>query len=186
MSGAARRFLPVAALALLLAAGTACGGGGGGGGGPTAPQPGVAFTPSGVAAPAVRLVRGAGSAGNVLELQVQADALPPVYGVVFDLSFPPNLLRFDGFTEGTFLGRDGTQTSLHVAESSSGRLVVGYTRLGSDAGLIGGSGTMMTLRFTAVGPGAGSLAFSQNQLVDSGANEIRGPAWGGGSVQVTL
>lgn len=173
-------------LVLALAAAIACGGGGGGGGGgPTAPQPGVTFTPSGVSAPAVRLLPGGGS-GNVLELQVRADALPAVYGVAFDLAFPSNLLRFDGFTEGGFLGQNGAQTSLQVAENPSGRLVVGYTRLGSDAGLVGGSGTMMTLRFTAIGPGGGNFTFSENRLVDDRADEIRGPAWGGGSVQVTF
>lgn len=190
MTGSGRasfRALRWMAAALALAATAACGGGGGGGGGggPTAPQPGITFTASGVSAPAVRLVRGPGSSGSVLEVQVQADGLPAIFGTAFDLSFPANLLRFDGFTEGSFLSQDGAATSLQVAENPAGRLVVGYTRLGA-VGMQGGSGTMMTLRFTAIGSGAGSFTFSANQLVDTGANEIRGPSWGGGSVQVAL
>lgn len=185
-AGKLRRAARRGALALALAAATACGGGGGGGGGgPTVPQAGITFTGANVSAPAVRLVRGPGSSGNVLELEVRADGLPAIYGLAFDLAFPASLLRFEGFADGGFLAQDGAQTSLQVAENPSGRLVVGYTRLG-DVGMVSGSGALMVLRFTAIAPGSGSFTFSQNRLFDTGADEIRGPAWGGGSVQVVL
>jgi hypothetical protein len=75
-------------------------------------------------------------------------------------------------------------TSLQVAESPAGTVVVGYTRLGS-AGMIGGSGDLVVLRFTSAGTGSGSFSFARNQLIDGTGSEIRGPAWGGGTVQVT-
>lgn len=176
-----------AAAALALVAATACGGGdgGGGGGGPTTPQPGVAFSGASVTAPAVRLLRGPGSAGTTFEVQVQAESLPAVYGFAFDLSFPANLLRFDGVTEGGFLAQGGIQTSLQVAENPAGRLVVGYARLGN-VGAVAGDGTLMVLRFTAVAPGGGSFTFSANQLFDAAGAEVVGPTWAGGTVQVTL
>jgi hypothetical protein len=43
----------------------------------------------------------------------------------------------------------------------------------------------MTLRFTAAGAGAGSLTFDRNRLFNQRGDEVRGPAWGGGTVQVT-
>lgn len=184
-----RRSIVIAALAAALA-GAACGGGGGGGGGgtppPTQPQPGIVFNGSGVAAPAVRLARGAASSGTVLEVEVRAEQLPGVYGLAFDLTYPSNALRFDAFAEGGFLTGGGpAQTSLQVAEPSSGRLVVGHTRLGA-VGAVAGSGVILTLRFVAVGSGSGSLSFSSNRLFDASGDEVPGAAWGGGTVQVTM
>jgi hypothetical protein len=43
----------------------------------------------------------------------------------------------------------------------------------------------MTFRFTASGAGAGSISFSRNRLFDEQGDEVLGPAWGGGTVQVT-
>ena len=180
-------FLAAALAAVLTAAGCGGGGGGGGGGGtpPTQPQPGITFNGSTVTAPAVRLARGAGSSGSVLEVEVRADQLPGIYGLAFDLTFPSNLLRFDAFAEGSFLSGGGTQTSLQVAEAGAGRLVVGHTRLG-DAAATSGSGLLMTLRFVAVGSGSGSFSFTANELFDAGGNPVGGTAWGGATVQVTL
>lgn len=182
---AAAALATIVAVAVLFA-GVGCGGGGGGGGGgPTQPQPGITFTGSGVAAPAVRLTRGAGTSGSVLELEVRADQLPGVYGLAFDLVYPSGVLRFEGFAEGDFLGRNGpVQTSLQLAEPSAGLLVVGHSRLG-DTGTVAGSGLLLTLRFTAVASGSGSFTFSANRLFDARGDQIRGPAWGGGTVQVT-
>lgn len=183
-----RAAVLAAALALALS-GVGCGGGGGGGGGtpppPTQPPGSITFNGSAVAAPAVRLVRGAGSTSTVLELEVRADQLDVAYGIAFDLTFPSNLLRFDAFAEGAFLTEGGAQTSLQVAEPTAGRLVVGHTRLGSVAAAAG-SGTFMRLRFVAVGPGSGSFSFSSNRVFDAAGNEVAGTAWGGGTVQVTM
>lgn len=188
MRAPGRRRAPVLALAAVLTV-AACGGGGGGGGGgtppPTQPQPGITFSGSSVAAPAVRLARGAASAGSVLELEVRADGLAGVYGLAFDLTYPSNLLRFDAFAEGSFLSGGGAQTSLQVAEAGTGRLVVGHTRLGNVAATAG-SGTLLTLRFVAVGPGSGSFSFSANRVFDAAGKEVSGTAWGGGTVQVTM
>ncbi|HSL84676.1 MAG TPA: cohesin domain-containing protein [Thermoanaerobaculia bacterium] len=175
-----------AGLALALA-GLGCGGGGGGGGGtpPTQPPGSITFNGSSVAAPAVRLVRGAGSGSTVLELEVRGDQLASTYGIAFDLTFPSNLLRFDAFAEDGFLSQGGAQTSLQVAQPTPGRLVVGHTRLG-DVGAVSGSGTFMRLRFVAVGTGSGSFSFSANRVFDAAGRQVGGTAWGGGTVQVAM
>ena len=181
----------LAALGLAAAAVAACGGGGGGGGGggptppppPPQPQPAINFTGDSVAAPAVRLVRGAGSSATVLELEVRADQLPAVYALAFDLTYPSAALSFDAFAEGGFLDGNGVETSLQVAEPNPGRLVIGHSRLG-EVGVIAGSGLLMTLRFDAAGAGTGEIAFERNQLFDQRGVEVRGASWAGGTVEV--
>jgi len=183
--GLAGALAQVLILTLTLAL-TSCGGGGGGGGGggPTAPQAGLTFTAEGGSAPAVRLLTAAGTSGTTLVVQVQADQLSGVYGLAFDLSFPSGVLRYDGSTEGTFLSAGGATTTLQVAEAAPGQLVVGASRLG-DVGATGGSGQLMTLRFTGIGAGSGTLSFSATKVFDASGDEIRGPSWLGGTVQVT-
>ena len=177
----------VAFAALPLAS---CGGGGGGGGGggvtpPTPPQSSVTFSAGTASAPAIRLARGSGSSGTTLEIEVRADGVDDLYGVAFDLTFPSGVLRYEGVTEGPQLSNGGTRTSLQVAQTASGRLVVGHTRLG-DVGGASGSGVLMTLRFTAIGAGSGSLGFSADQAYDSGGDAIGDLSWAGGTVNATL
>lgn len=121
----------------------------------------------------------------MLELVVRADGLTDVYGAAFDLTYPSELLRFEASAEGEFLGQGGAQTTLQVAESPQGRLIVGYSRLGA-AGGVDGSGELVILRFVATASGSGNFAFSRNQLVDPDGAAIPGASWGGGSVRVEL
>jgi hypothetical protein len=44
----------------------------------------------------------------------------------------------------------------------------------------------MTLRFTGIGAGSGTLSFSMTKVFDNSGKEMRGPSWLGGTVQVTL
>jgi len=166
-----------------------CGGGGGGGGGgmtpPTMPQTGVMFTAGSATAPAIRLTRGAGSSGTVLEVEVRSDSVNDLYGVAFDLTFPSSVLRYDGYSEGSQLSSGGTQTSLQVAQAGSGQLVIGHSRLGDVAGS-SGSGVLLTLRFTAISSGSGSLSFAANQAFDSAGDALGDVSWAGGTVSATL
>jgi hypothetical protein len=119
-----------------------------------------------------------------LNLDVQADAVTNLYGVAFDLSYPSNLLRFDGVDEGPFLAAQGVSTEL-LSSASGGTLVIGATRLGNVAG-VSGSGVLMTLRFTAVGTGNGTFDFSSNQAFNPAGNPLGGITWAGGSVRTQL
>lgn len=189
MTGQARRSASVLTLTLALIVGVtaACGGGGGGGGGPappTGPQPSMTFTGSSVSAPSVSLARGSASTATTLQLEVRADGLTDVYGVAFDLTFPSGVLSYEGVTEGSFLATGGAGTSLQVAQTASGRLVVGASRLGA-VGSTSGSGVLMTLRFSASGSGSGSFGFANNQVLDAQGSQVSGVSWGGGSIQVT-
>lgn len=176
-------------LALLLtvaACGGSGGGGGGGGGGPTPPPPpGVTFTPTGGATANVIVMRRTGGAGNTLVLEVRAEGVTDLYGVAFDLRYPSNLLRLDSRTEGELLSQNGVATTFQAAESGPGNLVVGISRLGGVSGVTG-SGVLMTLQFTAVGAGSGTLSFVSNRAFDSGGLQVGGVQWLGGTLQVNL
>lgn len=187
-AAAARRgqALLAAAALLVFAALAACGGGS-----PTSPPPppppaaGLTFTPGGTSGgAAVVLSRTGATGGRDLDLAVEARQVGNLYGVAFDLGYPPSVLSYQGATPGDFLATGGFQVSLQVAEQS-GNLIVGVTRLGAVPGA-SGSGTLLTLRFSAVGSGTGSLSFSRTEAVDSAGRPIGGVAFVGGSVQSTF
>jgi hypothetical protein len=172
-------------LLVLILGLAACGGGGGGGGPspPTQPTASVTFTPATSGVPAIRLERN-GTGATTLNLDVVADGVTNLYGVAFDLSYPANLLRFDGASEGPFLAATGLSTELLV-DAAGGRLVVGATRLGAVGGAAG-TGSLLTLRFTAVGSGTGTFAFSANQAFNPVGNPLGGITWAGGTVRTQL
>ncbi|MEM1249124.1 MAG: cohesin domain-containing protein [Acidobacteriota bacterium] len=166
----------------------ACGGGGGGGGGTPAPTP-PPTGPSSVALEAtaptsgIFVQRGGGSGGTRLEVEVRAVEVSGVFGLAFDLVFPANLLSYQGFAEGDFLGADGAETSLQVSDTGSGRLIVGATRLGQ-VGAMTGSGVVVTLVFQATTIGTGALSFQANEAIGGVGEEVT-LTWSGGTVRVT-
>lgn len=180
------------ALGAMLAAGglmiAGCGGGGGGGGtGPTGPPPpgtSIVFTPAGGGS--ILLGSGAGTQGTTLALDLRTTGVQDLYGLAFHLSYPVAALHYVGATEGNLLNGGGVvPTSFQIVDSPPGNLVVGLTRLGTVAGTAS-AGTLLSLQFSAVASGSGTMAFSANQANDSNGNAIPGVAWAGGSVQVTL
>lgn len=176
-----------------ILASIACGGGGGGGGGtpappppPTVPVAGITYTAgSAPAQESITLVQGAVSTTE-LTLEVRAVNVEDLFGVSFDLTFPSSLLRLDSVTEEPWLSSNGAaQTSFLTNDSQAGTLVVGFSRLGAVAGRTG-SGTLMTLRFTATGTGSGTFSFSNNEFFDRDGVSVSGISWAGGSVMVQL
>lgn len=182
--GVIARLALVALVVAVLTLAPACGGGGGGGG-PTQPPPpqnGITFTPAGAAgADSVSLSR-RGQSATTLTLDVQVNQVADLYGLSFDLRFPASALTFTGFSEGTVLNAGGNQTSIQVVESPAGNLVVGITRLGAVAGVTG-SGTLLTLQFSAAASGNGALSFADGRAFtpDGTIDTIE---FVGGSVQV--
>lgn len=175
---------------LLVALLWACGGGGGGGSGPTAPPPppqaSLVFSPAGGGANSLSLVASAESTSSRLVLSLSATDVEALYGVAFDLDYPDQVLRYDGASEGDFLTQAGEfVTTVQTAQPTSGRLVIGVTRLGPVPGA-SGSGTLLTLEFTAIGSGQGNLAFSNNRAFDPQGEVRPDVAWFGGSVEVVL
>jgi hypothetical protein len=176
-------------LALLAASQVRCGGGGGGGGGPTnpptpTPPAAITFTPSGTGgANSLALTRVSSDATSIV-LSLEATSVTDLYGIAFDLRFPAAALSFDQATEGTFLDQNDTvDTSLQVAESPSGTLVVGLTRLGQVAGRTG-TGSLLRLEFNRRAAGSGDLVYANNQAFNAAGTAITGVQWSAGRVVV--
>jgi hypothetical protein len=184
-----RRRVGALLLAALAAAQLRCGGGGGGGGGPTnpatpTPPAAITFTPAGTGgANSLALTRVSSNANSIL-LSLEATSVTDLYGIAFDLRFPAAALAFAGATEGSFLDQNNTvDTSLQVAESPSGTLVVGLTRLGQVSGRTG-SGSLLRLEFNRRASGSGDLVFANNQAFNAAGTAIAGVQWSAGRVVV--
>lgn len=160
----------------------ACGGGGGGGNPVEPPTASLVFTPTqSQTANSLALVRSNGTDPNTLVLDLRGTGVSDLFGVAFDLTYPASL-HYDGATEGTWLNGGGAQTSLQVATGNN-RLVVGLSRLGTLTG-VSGDGTLLSLRFSAVAAGSGSIAFEAPNAYNSISNAYT-VKWIGGSVAVT-
>jgi hypothetical protein len=177
-------------MAIAAAAHFHCGGGGGGGGGgptgPATPTPpaAITFTPSGTGGVnSLALTRVSSDATSIV-LSLEATSVTDLYGVAFDLRYPAAALAFDDATEGTFLDQNGAvDTSLQVAESPSGTVVVGLSRLGQVAGRTG-TGSLLRLEFTRRAAGSGDLTFADNQAFNANGTVIAGVQWSAGRVVV--
>jgi hypothetical protein len=183
--GLARRLAMAGGLLAVALATARCGGGGGGGGptGPPPPSSTIVFTAAGGGS--LQLASGAGTQGTTLVLELRSTGVQDLYGVAFHLSYPTTVLRFSGASEGTLLNAGGTvPTSFQIVDSPAGNLVIGLTRLGRVAGTAA-AGTLLTLQFSGVATGSGTLAFTANRASDSQGNPIS-VAWAGGSVQATI
>ena len=173
----------------------ACGGGGGGGGTPPTQPPipplpptGATFTPDSAAGPnSISLAAGSGGSATRFVLDVQATDVTDVYAVSFELRFPDNLLNFrkSGTNEGGFLDEGKADTELIVEKSSTGTLVIGYSRLGLDNGA-SGSGLLFSLEFTLDANGSGSFDLRRTDVLDPFGVAQNGVDWLGGSISVSV
>lgn len=187
-----RRRGPAAPAVLLGAALAALACGGGGGGGPTQPPPppppapGIVFTPaSGGGQSGFGLAAGGGGGTTTLVLELRASGVQDVYGVAFDLDYPETVLRFERATQGAALSAGGAfATSFQAVESPAGNLVVGLSRLGAVGGM-SGSGTLLTLEFSARAAGSGTFTFVGPSAVAPNGQPLPGLTWTAGTATVT-
>lgn len=145
------------------------------------------FSPDGAGGiNSLSLSEAAGTNRSNLFLSLEATAVEDLYGVAFDLEYPLELLRFESVSEGGFLDDAGAvATSLQVAETPQGTLVMGHSRLGQVPGR-SGTGTLLTLHFSRVAGGQGRFEFVDEHGFDSAGEEIAGLTWSAGSVRVPL
>jgi len=125
---------------------------------------------------------------NTFSLTLNVSSVTNLFGVAFDLNFNPSLIDFLNATEGNFLNQ-GCQTSLMTAENPPGKLIFGYTRLGSSCGGVSGSGTLAILNFQTLNQtGTASLTFSNNKLCllqNQDCNFVLGN-WTGANINIIL
>ncbi len=90
----------------------------------------------------------------------------------FYVTFDPTVLQFQSAEEGTFLNRDGKQTTFLAAPTRDGDSVaIGLSRMGKVAG-ISGKGELCVLHFTAINAGDAKLGFSKVTVKSSRNHEI--------------
>lgn len=116
---------------------------------------------------------------NTLAINVKANNTSNVYGTVFDVDFDSTKMTYESYAAGNYL-ENGGATVTYMLTPSSGKLIVGISRLGTVGG-VSGSGTIVTLKFKAVAAGVASVDFSNNTVRDSGNQSIQGVTWNGGT-----
>ena len=157
-------------------------GGGGGGGNPTGPSPGIFFTRDQAAGNgSIAMDSGPGTSSPRFELQVVALSVTNVQTVDFELTYPPNLLQFDGARQEDFLGLDAP---LVVTPLAAGTLAVSLTR--AVPGGVTGSGVILSFDFQALAAGEGPLTFVEPEALDPFGLDIPTIEWIGGSIQIVF
>lgn len=156
-----------------------CGCGGGGGSSPTEPRTGVFFTPDHSAGGNSITLRSAGVGSDTLELEIYATDISDLQAITVAVVYPNDLLRFDGYREGSFLS-----PSFPVTATFFNSVLITQPRV-LPAG-VSGSGTIGVLSFTAIADGSDRIDFGDPQAIDSASMEIDGVDWIGGDVEVAF
>ena len=119
--------------------------------------------------PALRAVK---SVGEVFTVRVKIDRGLNVFAVPFDINYNPDILEVTGLYEGSYLKKDGGQTTfLTSVYRDKGKITIGLTRLGRIGG-VSGSGTLMSIAFRALKRGTTSLSFANVKPMDAKLNVL--------------
>ncbi|MBW7462256.1 cohesin domain-containing protein, partial [Paenibacillus sepulcri] len=100
--------------------------------------------------------------GQVVRIALQGRELADVYAFDVTLSYDPAKLRFKEASSSI----PGMSTNPIL---SAGQVRFAHTKIGKTAG-VGGSATLATLSFEAVGTGEANVAIKELKLVDSKLN----------------
>ena len=147
------------------ALGLGCPAGGGGAG--TGMMPGgiqAVFTPDNAAPGAMTVSMAAGgSTGASFDVVVNVTVIDDFFGAAFHVIFDSSRVSFDGFdATGTFIEEIGVTLDINavIDVGDPNRLLVNATRRGQVAGVDAvGSQLLITLSFTATGPGVSGMTF---------------------------
>lgn len=97
-------------------------------------------------------------------------------GLRFEMSYPNQILKFEGAEQGTFLSMGGAAATFNAQETSPGALVLDMQR--ADGSGASGSGLVARLRFTAANPGEGRIQIASSLAVSaSGQSSPLAPAF---------
>jgi hypothetical protein len=145
------------------------------------PAPGITFIAVSTG-PGIVLGQGGATTATSLTVEVRAATVTALYGVAFDLDYPPGVVRYQSSAAGEFLG-NSSQVTAPVVETVPGHLVVGVSRLGTLPG-VSGSGVLLRLVFTPVANGGGAVTFSRNSAFANDGSALTMP-WAAGTVTVS-
>ena len=113
--------------------------------------------------------------GDVFQIPVNISSVTDLFDFQFDLSFDPSVVQLLGVSEGPFLSGGVPGSTIFfpgLIDNTAGTVTfVSDTLVGPVPG-VGGSGTLASLRFQAVGPGLSPLNLSGVILQDSSLTDI--------------
>jgi hypothetical protein len=146
----------------------------GGEGDPPGPCMSISFTPAIATVSSGSVFLGElASTCTTVDVVVMVNDLSGIWTVGFDLAFPASVLSYDSFTAGPLLqkGPPAINPFFLVRKSGSGVIQVAATRVSPDPSVAAvGSEILMTLRFSKVSSGTGSIDF--NDAVSSAIDEV--------------
>ncbi len=127
------------------------------------------------------------SPGSAFTSTVEVKNVEKTFYASLDLVYDPNVLEYLAATEGTFLNKNGSETTAFQAALENGKpgtITIGISRLGAMGG-VSGSGTLFSLSFRAVGPGTTALALADPRGLRSSSNEeVNIESWEDGLITV--
>ncbi len=111
--------------------------------------------------------------GQDVRFELTTQNAKDLYGAIVTLTYDPKVLDFKIATEGTFLKKDGQQTSFLFSNNiKAGTVDIYLTRIG-DVGGVAGGGSLCAITFQAKSAGAAGLAFKSVKLGTFGREQIR-------------
>jgi len=161
--------------------------GGGGSGSPTEnPAAVIFFTADGAASSrSFSLRRGNGTSGTHLQLELVATEVTNVHSLDFVLELPPNIVRFDGQRQGSFLSQNGASAvlvALQLPAPLNGVLISDVRPNGASG--VSGSGVVLTIELEALANGSGRIDFEIPEASDPQGRALDSLRWISGSVSV--
>jgi len=122
--------------------------------------------------------------GSTVTLSVDLSAISDLYAWQFTLNFDPSLLQASSVSEGAFLGSAGaTYFAPGTIDNSAGTISFNADTLLTAVAGANGSGTLLTVSFSAIGSGTSALSFADTLALDSQLNDIA-VQWNGRSLAV--
>ena len=121
------------------------------------------------------------STSDVLAIDIKAHQVGLVFGAAFDVEFDPAVIQFDGEVPGPLFNCDKSSVCrVKLITGNPAKLVIAASLVGSNT--TQGDGTIVTLKFKAIGNGNSALNFKGNSLLDSDLKPVK-TNWSGGSLK---
>ncbi len=141
--------------------------------GPAAPPP----TPAAAAAPEaaleIRPPEAPAAVGHDAKLDILVSNAKDLYGAIITLSYDPKVVDLKSGTEGTFLNRDGQQTSFLFSNNlRAGTVDIYLTRIG-DVGGVSGAGLLASVVFQGKSAGASPIMFQSVKISNFNREPIK-------------
>ena len=106
---------------------------------------------------------------------VVANGVKDVSGIQFDISYNPNVVQYNGVSEGTLLDEGASESAMLLPTAVvEGNVVKNFVLLRVVQPGVDGSGTLASVQFRRIGPGSPDLALRNVLVSDSKGKPVNG------------